>query len=95
MTTRSNLTATTTLWVAIWFVAAVCVWNSTPGLGWLDAGDFATAGFSLGVPHPTGFPLLTQLTNLTGLLPAGSLGGRSAWLSGAATAAAKASSQQQ
>ena len=88
MTTRSNLNATTTLWVAIWFVAAVCVWNSTPGLGWLDAGDFATAGFSLGVPHPTGFPLLTQLTNLTGLLPAGSLGGRSAWLSGAATAAA-------
>lgn len=88
MTTRSNLNATTTLWVAIWFVAAVCMWNGTPGLGWLDAGDFATAGFSLGVPHPTGFPLLTQLTNLAGLLPVGSLGGRSAWLSGAATAAA-------
>ena len=88
MTTRSNLNATSTLWVAIWVVAAVCVWNSTPGLGWLDAGDFATAGFSLGVPHPTGFPLLTQLTNFAGLLPAGSLGGRSAWLSGAATAAA-------
>ena len=88
MTTRSNHNATTTLWVASWIVAAVCVWNGSPGLGWLDAGDFASAGFSLGVPHPTGFPLLTQLTNLAGLLPAGSLGGRSAWLSGAATAAA-------
>lgn len=88
MTTRSNHIATATLWVASWTVAAACVWSSTPGLGWLDAGDFATAGFSFGVPHPTGFPLLTQLTNLAGLLPAGSLGGRSAWLSGAATAAA-------
>ena len=88
MTTRSNHNATTALWVASWIVAAVCVWNGSPGLGWLDAGDFASAGFSLGVPHPSGFPLLTQLTNLAGLLPAGSLGGRSAWLSGAATAAA-------
>ena len=88
MTTRSNHNATIALWVASWIVAAVCVWNGSPGLGWLDAGDFASAGFSLGVPHPSGFPLLTQLTNLAGLLPAGSLGGRSAWLSGAATAAA-------
>jgi hypothetical protein len=88
VTTRSNHNATITLWVASWVVAAVCVWNSTPGLGWLDAGDFATAGFTLGVPHPTGFPLLTQLTNLTGLLPAGSLGGRAAWLSAAATGGA-------
>lgn len=88
MTTRSIHTATTPLWVASWVIAACCVWNSTPGLGWLDAGDFATAATSLGVPHPTGFPVLTQLLNLFGLLPAGSVGGRTAWLSGAATGAA-------
>lgn len=88
MTTRSNHNAATLLWVASLAIAAVCVWNTTPGLGWLDAGDFATASASLGVPHPTGFPLLTQLGTLVGLLPVGSLGTRTAWLSAVATGVA-------
>ena len=90
VTTRTKDIGVAVLAVAGWIIAAVCVWKSTPGIGWLDAGDFATAGFSLGVPHPTGFPLLTQLTHLAGLVQLGPWANRSVWLSAVSTGAAVA-----
>ncbi|MBN1947705.1 MAG: DUF2723 domain-containing protein [Bradymonadales bacterium] len=63
--------------------------TTSSGLFWLDAGDFATAGFDLGVPHPTGFPLYTLLGRLVSTIPLGPVSFRfsllSAILAGATT----------
>jgi hypothetical protein len=58
------------------------------GLFWLDGGDFATAGFELGVPHATGFPLYVLLAKLAALLPLGSVAWRINLLSALAMAGA-------
>jgi hypothetical protein len=60
----------------------------SPGLAWLDAGDFVTASATLGVPHPTGFPLHTLGGNLAMLLPLGNLASRLSFLSAACAALA-------
>lgn len=59
-----------------------------PGLAWLDAGDFVTASATLGVPHPTGFPLHTLGGNLAMLLPLGNLASRLSFLSAVCSALA-------
>jgi hypothetical protein len=58
---------------------ATCL--ASPGLPWLDAGDFVTASATLGVPHPTGFPLYTLLSHTATLLPVGNLASRLSFLS--------------
>jgi tetratricopeptide (TPR) repeat protein len=46
--------------------------TASSGLFWLDSGDFVTASFDLGVPHPTGFPLYVLLGKLFCFIPIGS-----------------------
>lgn len=62
--------------------------TSTPGLFWLDAGDFVTAASTLGVPHATGFPVYVLLGHLVGYLPLGNLAARVGFLSAAFAAVA-------
>ena len=44
-----------------------------PGPTWLDAGELGAAGFELGSPHPTGFPLHALMAKVASLLPVGEL----------------------
>ena len=48
-----------------------------PGLTWshegADGGDLITAAYTLGIPHPTGYPLYTLLGRLFSLLPVGNV----------------------
>ncbi|MCP4674149.1 MAG: DUF2723 domain-containing protein [Deltaproteobacteria bacterium] len=53
-------------------IVAICALiTSAPGLAWLDAGDFVTASSTLGVPHPTGFPVFTLIGHLSTYIPFG------------------------
>lgn len=52
-----------------------------PRLFWLDAGDFTTASFVLGVPHATGFPTYTLVGKLAMAVPVGSVAFRMALVS--------------
>ena len=42
-------------------VALLCWLTSLPGVGYIDAGEMAAAAATLGIPHPTGYPLLMML----------------------------------
>ncbi|HIE29233.1 TPA: DUF2723 domain-containing protein, partial [Candidatus Poribacteria bacterium] len=42
-----------------------------PTVTWRDGGDFATACYVLGIPHPTGYPLYVLLGKLFTFLPVG------------------------
>ncbi len=64
---------------AVVFFAALL--TATPGLSWLDAGDFVTAASTLGVPHATGFPVYILLGHLATYIPFGSHAFRVAILS--------------
>lgn len=61
-----------------------------PGLAWghdyagRDGGDFITAAWHLGVPHPTGYPTYTVIAWLFTRLPLGSVAWRVQLFSGAA-----------
>ncbi len=39
--------------------AAAAVWLLAPSVAWFDDGELSAAVATLGVPHPTGFPMLT------------------------------------
>lgn len=62
-------------------VAGTTTATAAPCLSWLDAGDFVTASRTLGIPHPTGFPLYTVLGHLLTYLPFGNIASRVALLS--------------
>lgn len=62
-------------------VAVILGSGTAPGMTWLDAGDFVTASATLGVPHPTGFPVYTVLGHLFSYLPMGNLASRTALMS--------------
>jgi tetratricopeptide (TPR) repeat protein len=51
--------------------AAILALFVAPDVGWRDAGELAAATFSVGVAHPTGFPLQQPPGKLTSLLPVG------------------------
>lgn len=60
-----------------------------PGGVWLrDAGQLSAASWSLGVAHPTGFPVVMLLGRLATLVPVGAIAWRIALLSAACAAAA-------
>jgi hypothetical protein len=42
-----------------------------PTVGFIDAGELATVALTLGIAHPTGYPLFTLLGHLFSLLPLG------------------------
>ena len=44
-----------------------------PGLYWRDSGELAAAGISLGIGHPTGFPLYLMFVKAVSFVPLGSL----------------------
>lgn len=66
-----------------WFLCGV-----SPGLYWLDAGEFVAASAELGVVHPPGTPGYVLLTHLAQLLPVGTLGFRAGLASAALMSAA-------
>lgn len=66
-------------------VAVTAIATSVPCLSWLDAGDFVTAASTLGIPHPTGFPLYTLIGHLMTYIPAGNCASRVAVFSGLCT----------
>ena len=61
-----------------------------PDGGWGDGADFVLCAHYLGVPHPTGYPLLALLGKLAALAPVGALGFRVGLLSSFAGAVAAA-----
>ncbi len=65
-----------------------------PGLTWAhagaDGGDLITAAYTLGIPHPPGYPTYTLLAWLFTRLPVGSVAWRVHLLSAGATAGAAA-----
>lgn len=63
-------------WLSAALVTAAGVSLGWPGLPALDAGDFATAVATNGVPHATGFPLYLEATRLWTWLPIGNLAAR-------------------
>ena len=65
---------------------AVYALATAPGPSWHDSSDLAAAGFQLGSPPPTGFPLVVMLGKLASWLPFGELSFR-LHLLGAACAA--------
>jgi hypothetical protein len=69
----------------------VYLFTMAPRLTWehagRDGGDFITAAWVLGVPHPTGYPTYTLLAALFARLPFGSVAWRVHLLSGVAAAA--------
>ncbi len=62
------------LWlVALAVLNLVWLWlTSARWVGWVDSGELAAACSSLGVAHPTGYPIYTLLTRVAYLLLPGS-----------------------
>ncbi len=52
-----------------------------PDMMWGDSADFALCAHYLGVPHPTGYPLITLLGKIVSYIPVGPLGFRIGLLS--------------
>jgi hypothetical protein len=77
-----------------WHLGALVFCLLTPSVSgqvtWFDAGEFAAAAAGLGVPHPTGFPLLCIVGYAAQLLPLGSVAFKLALLCAAAVAATTA-----
>lgn len=55
------------------FSFALYVKTLMPSVGFGDTGDFITASYLLGIPHPTGYPLYTLLGKLFTLIPLSSI----------------------
>jgi len=73
------------LGLALW---GLYVFTASPGLGWYDAGELVAAAHTLGVAHPTGFPLWTLLAKGAALVPVGSVALRVTLLGAASLVAA-------
>jgi hypothetical protein len=66
---------------AAWVAALVALWayvqTLSPTVAWVnqgeDSGDLLAASVTLGIPHPTGYPLFVLLGRLASLVPIGSV----------------------
>jgi hypothetical protein len=65
----------------------VAILTASPGPYWLDSGEFVTAAWTLGIPHPPGHPLYTESAWPFALVPFGSVALRVHLASALATAA--------
>ncbi len=77
-------------WLATWGVV-LFAWGAlfaSPAVDWLDSGELAAAGASLGVAHPPGSAGLPLLLHAAALLPIGGMGLRMSLLSAALTSLA-------
>lgn len=59
--------------LAVWISLAVVTPNN---VYWRDSGEFLLSALFLDIPHPTGFPLYSQLANLLALFPVGPIAWR-------------------
>ncbi|MBY0273709.1 DUF2723 domain-containing protein [Candidatus Binatia bacterium] len=64
------------------------VWTAAPTVTLEDSGEFITAAYRLGIPHPPGYPLWCLWAHLFTWLPGGTIAERVHWSSGVAAAAA-------
>ncbi|MCC6489457.1 MAG: DUF2723 domain-containing protein, partial [Candidatus Hydrogenedentes bacterium] len=61
---------------------AVYIWTLAPTVTGEDSGELVAAAYTLGIPHPTGYPLWCVLAHLfIKLLPIGSMAWRAAFMS--------------
>lgn len=66
---------------AAWVAALLALWayvqTLSPTVAWVnqgeDSGDLLAASATLGIPHPTGYPLFTLLGRVASLVPIGSV----------------------
>jgi hypothetical protein len=61
------------VWTAALIAFAIYAWLAAPGMYWLDSEELGSAVVRLGVPHPTGFPLLCLLGQVASWIPFGEL----------------------
>ncbi len=54
------------IWLVV-FAAYLC--TLAPSVGFIDSGELASVAVSLGIAHPTGYPLFTMLARLFSMLP--------------------------
>jgi hypothetical protein len=71
-----NLSLSSLKSVSVWpglalglFFGLVYGWCAAPGVTWGDSGEFASVAVTLGIPHPTGYPLYSLLSKLWTSLP--------------------------
>jgi len=66
---------------AAWVAALVALWvyvsTLSPTVAWVnqgeDSGDLLVAAATLGIPHPTGYPLFVLLGRVVSLIPIGAV----------------------
>lgn len=69
------------LFLFIFFIAFFYVTFSIPIISTGDGGELASTGFTLGVPHPPGYPIYTEISKLFTFIPVGNIGEKIAILS--------------
>lgn len=52
-------------------VFGMYLWTMAPGLSFIDAGELSTVASTLGIAHPTGYPLFTLFARMFSMLPFG------------------------
>lgn len=60
--------------VFIFFASfSIYLFTAAPSIYWRDGAEFQTVGFSLGIAHPSGFPLYSIVAKLFTMIPMGSI----------------------
>ena len=62
---KTYLTAIT-LWLIIF---SIYLFTIAPSVGFIDSGELSTVALSLGIAHPTGYPLFTLLCKVFSMIP--------------------------
>jgi len=59
--------------IAFLFPLIVYLYTLNPGIGFIDAGELVTVCRTLGIAHPTGYPLFTIIGRIFSFLPIGNI----------------------